>query len=128
MTDTTEKSDGAVRRPFADFLRDQGKGKLHDELTEKFHDLIAAIAVTGRKGRIQLTLTVEPNKKSPDVLQVSDEVRVVVPQPERRASIFYTDADGNLTGTDPNQLQFEGLREVPAPAPTELKTPKEKKA
>jgi hypothetical protein len=61
------------------------------------------------------TLTVQPMKKNPDVLEVTDDVRLKLPKHDRKASIFYPDADGNLTRTDPNQLTFEGLREVPEP-------------
>lgn len=109
-------------RPFADFLRDQNKGRTHEELSEGLHELIGRIKETGKKGQLVLTITVEPNKKNPDVLQVSDLIAVKFPQPERKASIFYTDGDGNLSRTDPQQLSFEGIREVPAPAePKEIK-------
>jgi hypothetical protein len=126
----TDKKDTeeAVVRPFADFLRDQNKGRTHDELSETLHQLIGRIRETGKKGDLVLTISIEPNKKNPDVLQVSDRILVKTPQPERRASIFYTDGDGNLTGTDPNQLAFETLREVPPAAPAQIKTPKENRA
>lgn len=125
---TTKKPDDeAVKiRPFADFLRDQNKGRTHDELSEALHDVIGRIKETGKKGQLTLTITIEPNKKNPDVLQVSDVVIVKLPQPERKASIFYTDDDGNLSRTDPQQLSFEGIREVPAPPAA--KDIKEKKA
>lgn len=110
------------RRPFADFLRDQSKGKTHEELTNGLHDLIARIQETGKKGRIQLTITVEPNKKNEDALLVTDEIRLVLPQPDRKASIFYADDDGNLTRTDPNQLSFDGpLREVQVAPAAQIK-------
>ena len=34
---------------------------------------------------------------------------------DRQASLFYPDETGNLSRTDPNQLSFEGLKEVPPP-------------
>lgn len=125
---TDPTPDEVRKRPFADFLRDQNKGRTHDELTDELHTLIGRIKETGKKGELTLRISIEPNKKNPDVLQVSDLVVVKVPQPERKASIFYTDPDGNLTGTDPQQLAFEGLREVPAATPAQIKTTKENQA
>ncbi len=122
MTDQTKTDDEVVKRPFADFLREQGKGALHEELTNEMHALIGAINETGKKGVLQISLTFEPNKKNPDMLMVTDDVRARAPKPEKRASIFYTDDDGNVTRSDPNQLTFDGpLREVPAATPANIK-------
>lgn len=119
MTDNTEN---VTKRPFADFLREQGKGQLHEELTDEMHALVAAINETGKKGVLQITLTFEPNKKNPDMLMVTDDVRSKAPQPDKRASVFYTDDHGNVTRSDPNQLSFDGpLREVAPAAPATIK-------
>lgn len=102
-------------RPFADFLRDQAKGKTHEELSEALHDLVARVRDTGKKGSVVLTVKVGPLKGDLDVLVVSDEIRLNLPEHDRQASLFYPDETGNLSRTDPNQLSFEGLKEVPPP-------------
>ena len=112
MTDTTSDDD-AVVRPFADALREINGGKSHDELSIALRDLTASVKETGRKGTLTYTVTIAPMKGNPDVLQVTDRVAAKIPEPDRKASIFFADRDGNLTRTDPEQLTFESLREVP---------------
>lgn len=104
-------------RPFADFLRDQSQGRTHDELSEALWDLCARVRDTGKKGTLTLTVTVETMKGDEHVLVVSDEIRLRLPEFPRKPSIFYTTGDGNLSRTDPNQLSFDSLREVPAETP-----------
>lgn len=102
--------DGVIVRPFADFLREQGKGQLHEELSQALHTLVGAVNDTSKKGTLTLQLTLQPMKGNPDVLTMTDVVKLVVPKPERRPSIFYADDNGNLTKTDPNQPQLSGLK------------------
>lgn len=119
MSDTTTTVDtdtddaGPVVRPFADWLREQSNGKTHDELSEALHQLIGRVLDTGKKGEVALTVKVAPLKDDIAVLIVSDEIKLKLPEHDRKASMFYPDDDGNLSRTDPNQLSFESLREVP---------------
>ena len=108
--------DLAVSRPFADWLREQAKGKSHDELSDGLRDLVQRVRDTGKKGSIGYRVTVEPTKGVSGALTVSDEIKLSMPEHDRAASLFFVDGDGNLVRDDPNQLQFDSLREVPAPA------------
>lgn len=111
-----------VIRPFADALREMQSGRTHTELSEQLHELIARVRDTGKKGSLTLTITVAPVKNaSENTLTVSDIVTAKLPAHDRRVSLFYADADGNLTRRDPNQLEFESLREVPAPTTPDTK-------
>lgn len=107
-----EPDDETVVRPFGDWLREQSAGKTHDELSEALWDLVARVRDTGKKGTVSLTVTVSTMKGDTDVLVVSDEIKLRLPEHDRKASLFYPDKNGNLTRTDPNQLAFESLREV----------------
>lgn len=102
-------------RPFADWLREQSKGTTHEELGEALHTLIQRVRDTGKKGQLILTVTVARMKGDGDVLVVDDAIKLKLPEHDRKASLFYADDNGNLSRTDPNQLTFEGLREVPPP-------------
>lgn len=102
-------------RPFADWLREQSGGHTHDELSEALHDLIAKVRDTGKKGTVQLTVKVSPLKGDIDVLVIEDEIKLNLPEHDRKASMFYPDKNGNLSRTDPRQLSFDSLREVPPP-------------
>lgn len=108
-------SDDVQVRPFADWLREQSKGATHDELSQALHDLTARVIDTEKKGTLVLSITVQPLKGQVDALVVSDEIRLKLPEHDRKASLFYPDRQGNLTRSDPNQLEFESLREVPPP-------------
>lgn len=100
-------------RPFADWLREQSAGRTHNELGEGLHDLIARVRDTGKKGTLTLTVSVAPLDKDVSTLVVSDEIRLKLPEHDRKASIFYTDDAGNLSRTDPNQPEISGLRVAP---------------
>lgn len=120
-TKTGEVIDDDQIRPFADWLREQAKGKSHDELGEALHDLVARVQETGKKGALVYTVSVEQMKDG-KALVVKDHIKLKLPEFDRDASLFWADDDGNLVRTDPNQLAFESLREVPAkPAETALK-------
>ena len=108
------KHDEPEVRPFATWLLEQSGGKTHDELSQALVDLVARVRDTGKKGNVSLTVTVATLKGDADVLVVSDEIRLHLPEHDRKASLFYPDKDGNLTRKDPNQLSFDSLREVPA--------------
>lgn len=114
MADSTIAADEPVIRPFADWLREQSHGKTHDELGEALYDLVQRVRDTGKKGSVSLTVTVAPMDKDVSVLVVSDEIKLRLPEHDRKASLFYPDKTGNLSRTDPGQLTFESLREVPA--------------
>jgi len=124
--ETSDGDDGRIR-PFADVLRELGGGKDHDELSRKFRDLMTAVVAHGKKGDIVLKIAAEPVKGVEGGVRITTTLAVKAPQPERKASIFYTDRDGNAVRDDPNQLTFDGtlkaveptqpaaVREVPAP-------------
>lgn len=119
MSDTTQDPPDEVEvfyRPFSDWLREQSGGKSHDELSEGLWDLVQRVRDTGKKGSIQFTVSVSTMKGDTDVLVISDEIKLRLPEHDRKASLFYTDKTGNLTRSDPQQLSFETLREVPGGA------------
>lgn len=76
--------DGLVR-PFADFIREHGHGRTHDELSEGMRDLIQKVKDTGRKGSVTLKITVEPMKKDDRMVVVSDSLKLRLPEHDRPA-------------------------------------------
>lgn len=109
-------------RPFCDFLRETAKGATHEEMSEALRDLVGRVTDTGKKGTLTLVITIAPMKGDDSVLVVSDEIKLKLPEHDRSASLFYADADGNLTRDDPSQLTFEGIREVASTATGEIRT------
>jgi hypothetical protein len=113
MTDT--RPEDLPTRPFADWLREQASGSTHEELSQALRDVIAKVRDTGKKGSLTFTVNVSTLKDDNNVLVVTDEIKTKLPEHDRSGSIFWADKAGNLTRSDPRQLSFESLREVPAP-------------
>ena len=106
-------------RPFADWLHEQSSGKTHDELSESLWDLVKRVQETGKKGSLQLLITVEPMKKTDGaVLVINDEIKLRLPEFDRDASVSYVDRFGNLCRNNPMQPELSGLRDVSAPTET----------
>lgn len=117
MTLTPPPEEDRRVRPFSDFLRDQSNGRTHEELSEKLHDLIAAVTSTNKAGSITLTIKLTPvSKTESGVLAVTDSVTVKAPQKARKESVFFVAGDGNLSRTNPDQPSFETLKDVSAEA------------
>ena len=65
----------------------------------------------GKKGSLTLSLTLGPSKTEAP-FEVTPAVVLKAPAPNRRASVFYADADHNLVRRDPNQQELPGLRDA----------------
>lgn len=87
---------------FAAFLITHAKGRANDEMTVQLAQLVQAVKDTGKKGSITLQLVVEPDKKVENVVRIEDKISASIPK-ESRASMWYTDDDGQLHRDDPAQ-------------------------
>ncbi|MFE7128915.1 hypothetical protein [Streptomyces sp. NPDC057617] len=123
---STENEEQRTVRPFAAFLQEQSGGTLHAELSEKLHELLAAVRETGKAGSLALKIDVKPISGTDGrTLTVTDSVAVKAPKAERPKSIFFVTDDGNLSRTDPRQPVITGLREVDTTTPkTNLRSAK----
>jgi hypothetical protein len=107
-------------RPFADLLREQRRGSMHDELTAQLHELVNAVESIGKPGKLVLTIDIRKYKNDTGgVIEVSDDVELKLPKPDRPTAIWFTTADGNLSKTDPAQKQMP-LTEVKKPQAQEI--------
>lgn len=104
----TEAPDPNVR-PFSTFLLEQARGRSHDDLSATLHKLIQEVRDTGKKGSLTYTVTISPLDKEVRSFSVVDEIKTKYPEHDRPTSIFYPDADGNLSRRDPNQMSFDDL-------------------
>jgi hypothetical protein len=86
------------------------KGGLNSEAADELAALIVACVDTQKKGSLTIELTVTPKG---EFVEIEDKIKPKVPRHNTAASIFWPDANGNLTTSNPNQLSMNGLREVP---------------
>jgi hypothetical protein len=106
-------------RPFAELLTILDRGEAHAEASRGLNDLVAAVNDTGKSGSLTITIKIAPLKGSSHQLLVAASVSVKPPRSEPGAGVFYIDDSNNLTRTDPNQPEIEGLRIIePKPART----------
>jgi hypothetical protein len=87
-------------RPFADFVREQRKGLLHDELSD---ELARVVQQVDKPGEVTLKLTVSPQG---DMVSVKDAVITKLPKPDRPPALYFTDDDGNLSRHNPAQPEL----------------------
>jgi len=115
MTDETKKPP----MPFSQVLRTLGDGALHDELSQGYHDLLAAVIEQKKPGTLTLTLKVSPDTKmATPFVTVTDAVTVKAPQAPRPATgMFYNPKTGQQQREHPNMqplLDSAGAVQVPA--------------
>lgn len=111
-----------MAKSILDTLREVRDGDLIAELTARMAELVEAVRATDRKGTLTVRFTLIPSKKGvPNMLFLEDDVKLVLPEPDRESTtvVFATD-DNSLSRRDPRQPDLPGVRgvvkEMPAPA------------
>lgn len=95
-------------RPFAAVLAEIGGGKLHARLSAQLAELSAAVAETGRKGQITITIKVAPLPRADhNTLVVTGGSSAKVPEGDDASptSVFFA-GPGGLVRDDPRQQQL----------------------
>lgn len=112
----TAPPDDDAPRDFGSFLLELARGKTHDELSQALHDVVGKVMETGKKGSVTLTLSIGLLDKDPaNGMQITDEIKVKLPEHDRPSSMFYPDRTGNLSRRDPRQMSFDDLATIPEP-------------
>ena len=105
-------------RPALDVLAELRRGKCHTELSQALHEVLQACMETGKKGELVLKLTINPQKvgdfETPRV-EVTDQIGTKKPTKSVHPSTFFLTDDLNPVRRDPNQDEFESLRDVSSP-------------
>ena len=110
----------ANSRPFQLFLAEHRNGVLHDELSDKLQELVAAVAEENKGGVLTLKINVKPPSAGNGALTVTDEIKLAKPKETKSGSIFFVSPENNLVREDPRQTKLD-LRPVPErAAPREI--------
>lgn len=112
--ETGEITEGTIR-PFADILRDLGKGQVADQAALQLTDLVQAVQTYGRQGTFTLQIKVAPVKGSVGQVTVAAVAKSSPPEADPIAGVFFTDDLGNLSRNDPRMDPMFPLREVAQP-------------
>lgn len=113
-----DEATGEVQvRPFADILRDLGRGSVIDDSAVLLQDLVRAVRDYGKKGVFNLRVEVAPMKGESEALIVTAQATAKPPVGEATSAVFFADGHGNLLRDDPRQIQLP-LRELNRPDQT----------
>ena len=95
-------------KPFNQTIAELRRGKTVEELTDAMAELVAKCTETGKGGSLQLTIKIAPGKSGQ--LEITDSIKVSVPQFARESSLFFVTPEGNLSRNDPRQDELPGIR------------------
>lgn len=128
MAETKIEEDEQVVRPFADFMRELARGRVHEELSEQLHELLAAVRDTAKPGTLTLTLKVNPVRGSERQIMIADKVEAKLPKPDQAPTLWFIDNNGNPSREDPQQMRFETMQAVKEGSADKPQEPKFKEA
>ncbi|MFC5184396.1 hypothetical protein [Actinomadura harenae] len=115
MTIPIDPETGEIQvRPFADVLRDLGRAVVIDEAAVQLQQLATTVKETGKKGRMVLTVEIQPMKGNESALMVHAKTDLKLPSSEPIGGVFFPDQHGNLLRDDPRQIAIP-LREITRP-------------
>lgn len=99
-------------KPFAQFLQEQRRGALHDELSEDFAAVVRAVQEHQKVGKLTITISVKPADDGL-MVAVSDDTKMTAPKGDRPPALFFVDEAGNVSRQNPRQIEMSGpLRDV----------------
>jgi hypothetical protein len=110
-TDEGETKEVEVR-DFSLFLLD--RAATHQELSDKLQRLVTAVQDTGKKGTLTVSFNLALFDGDPHRVVVEDKIVLKMPEHDRKNGIFFPDNAGNLSRTDPNQLNPEMFKDFDA--------------
>lgn len=113
MNDNTAAPTGAdmkkdqADQDYAAVLLRHDKGRLHADASRALQEVVAAVALLGKKGSLTVKLDVEPLEAGAVRLRGTVTPKAPI---DPAASIWYANEEGELTVNNPNQpSMFDGL-------------------
>lgn len=103
MTQETE----APRCDFDELIDTIGHGTLRDRLETKLWEIADAVRMTGKVGKLSLTITMRPDG---EFASVGAEVKVTKPDHSVPPSSFFWSKENGLSRSNPRQLDLRDIR------------------
>lgn len=96
-------------------LAELDNGRTASELDYELAQLVQAATITGKKGKVTVEVTVEPNGEGK--VEIDADVKPKVPKPTKHTTTFFVGDSGHLSRSDPRQreLNFQSAKAA-APA------------
>ncbi|MFI2761352.1 hypothetical protein ACH5A3_21160 [Streptomyces echinatus] len=114
MTIQQHETQTAHEGEFAVFLIQHSRGEAHEQISDEFHKLLAAVQEFGRKGSLTVKVTVEPPKGGADgaPVLVGIESDLKAPKAIAPPSMYFVDDNGRPTRNDPRQISAFDVRDI----------------
>jgi hypothetical protein len=93
-------------------LNDHRGGKLVEELTRRFAEVLEGVNALHENGAITLTLKIMPSKGADDSFEIIPTIKTTVPEPPLPKALFYSDGDGSVVRESPRQGGMFGSDEI----------------
>ena len=88
-------------KPFEILLTEMRNGRVAEQLTDAWSELIAAVHHTGKAGSMTVTFAVKPS--GDNGMEITAKVNTKEPKPDIGAAFFFVSPEGELTRTDTRQ-------------------------
>lgn len=75
------------------------------DLEEALDKVVLATQETGKSGKLSIEIEIAPNEKT-GAVEVSGGIKIKLPEPSRKAAIFYVTQDNKLSRQAPNQPEL----------------------
>lgn len=106
---------------FEQTIRELRNGNCVGDLNAQLVELVKNVRLTGKKGALNLRITISPaTKGDTNVVAAEDEIKLVLPKEEKTPSIFFTTEDNQLVRNDPRQRELP-LRVIDQPDQGEVR-------
>lgn len=77
------------------------------QLDEATAGLVQQIRLTGKPGKLTLTLNIRPTDTDGSTVHVTQKISVTAPEIGSKPTLFFTTDAGALTRTDPSQTEMQ---------------------
>ncbi len=99
-----------MAREFFQTLPEIRGGELSDELTQVMKKVVGAVGNCNRPGSITLKIKFKPG--SGGSIDISDEIKAVVPEFPRGSSLFFSTPENHLVRDNPRRNNLPGIRSI----------------
>lgn len=90
---------------FFDILQHIDKGRAAIEIDEAGRECVLQSMQSGKKSKITIEIEFDPDHKT-DAMRVFSKVKVKLPDPPRKAALFFPTPEGNLYRQDVRQTKM----------------------
>lgn len=97
-------------RKFSDLIPILRRGELDEDVGLKLQQLAHQVKLTGKAGKLTLTLEIKPNGKDSDEAFIFDSIKVATPQRDNSGCLVFIGQEGELSRTDPSQAPLPEFR------------------